>query len=352
MLRCRAGLLLVTVVLAGGCISSAAEPTPPAPKPELSRFEFNHPQMGTMFRVVLYAPDEPAAKAAADAAFERVDALNAILSDYDRASELSRLGDTAGSRQFVKVSDDLWKVMRASHDLSVKSGGAFDITVGPVVQLWRWARRNHQLPSAERIEAAVKAVGYEKIKYDDAAKSVMLTAPGMRLDVGAIGKGYACAEMMGILKRSGFSRAMIDCGSSTVVGDAPPGRAGWRIGIASLNPREVAPSKYVILANAGICTSGDAWQFVEIEGRRYSHIVDPKTGIGLTDHSSVTVITPANILPDGISTAISVLGPRKGLEFVEQFDGAAAFIVRKPGEAVEVYESKGVKKLTIEGPKE
>ncbi len=145
---------------------------------------------------------------------------------------------------------------------------------------------------------------------------------------------------------------MIDCGSSTVVGDAPPDRKGWRIGIASLNPREAPPTKYVILANAGICTSGDAWQFVEIEGKRYSHIVDPNTGLGLTDHSSVTVVTPEGIVADGISTAISVLGPQKGLEFVEQFEGAAAFIVRKPGDQIEVYESKRVKDLVIDAPKE
>jgi len=337
-------------LLAGlvGCGSIAK----PKVEPALTRHAFEHDAMGATFRIVLYGADEPSAKAAADAGFDRIHALNAVLSDYDRASELSKLSDTAGSGRWVRVSDDLWKVMRSSHELSVKSGGAFDITVGPVVQLWRWARRNRQMPSAERLAAATSAVGYEKIEYDEAKQSVKLTAPNMRLDVGAIGKGYACAEAMNLLKERGFNRAMIDCGSSTVVGDAPPGRKGWRIGIASLNPRETPPSKYVVLANGGVCTSGDAWQFIELDGQRYSHIVDPKTGLGLTDHSSVTVVTPQGILADGISTAISVLGPQKGLEFVEQFKGAAAFIVRKPGDEIEIYESKRVKDLVIDAPKE
>lgn len=344
-IRCSMLLLLLA-------LTACTSPAERKPEPVLTRFEFEHPQMGTTFRIVVYGEQEPATKAAADAAFARIDALNATLSDYVRDSELSKLSDSAGSGQWVAVSDDLWNVMRVSHELSVKSGGAFDITVGSVVQLWRWARRNRALPSQERIDAAVKAVGFEKIEYDPKGKRVRLSAPNMRLDVGAIGKGYACEDALAILKKAGFSRAMIDCGSSTVVGDAPPGRKGWRIGIASLNPREVPPSKYVILTNAGICTSGDAWQFVEIEGKRYSHIVDPKTGVGMTDHSSVTVVTPAGVLPDGISTAVAVLGPEKGLKFIEGLKGVAAFIVRKPGEEIEVFESSAVKELVIEAPKE
>lgn len=308
--------------------------------------------MGTMFHLVIYAREEADAKAAAAAAFARIDQLNATLSDYLRTSELSRLSDTAGSGRWVKVGDDLWKVLRISDEYSRSSDGAFDITVGPIVQLWRWARRNNQPPSPRRLEAAVEAVGHEKIEFDARTQSVRLQQAGMRLDAGGIGKGYACDEVISLLKKRGYTRVMIDGGGGVVVGDAPPGRPGWRIGIASLDPRNVPPSRYVILANGAVSTSGDAWQFVEIEGKRYSHIVDPKTGIGLTDHSSVSIIAPTGTLSDVLSTTVAVLGPEKGLAFVERQKHVAAFIVRKPGAEVEVYESRGVKRLTIEAARE
>ena len=330
-----------------GCAASPAAET----EAQLTRFELSHPQMGTMFQLVIYGEEEQAVKAAAAAAFARIDELNATLSDYDRKSELSKLSDAAGNGQWVKVSDDLWTVLRISDEYSRKSGGAFDITVGPVVQLWRWARRNRQMPSAERLRAAVAAVGHEKIEYDTKSQSVRLTQPNMRLDAGAIGKGYACDEVIKLLKAKGFSRVMIDGGGGVVVGDAPPGRAGWRIGIASLDPRNEPPSQYVILKNAAISTSGDAWQFVELEGKRYSHIVDRNTGLGLTDHSSVSIVAPTGTLSDVLSTTVAVLGPEKGLQFVEKIEGVAAFIVRKPGDQVQVFESKSVKKLTIEAAK-
>ena len=317
-----------------------------------TRFEYSHPQMGTMFQLVIYGSNETTAKAAAASAFARIDELNATLSDYDRKSELSKLSDSAGSGQWIKVSDDLWTVLRISDEHSRKSGGAFDITVGPVVQLWRWARRNRQMPAPERLREAVAAVGYEKIEYDEMSKSVRLTLKNMRLDAGAIGKGYACDEVVRLLKARGFTRIMIDGGGGVVVGDAPPGKAGWRIGIASLDPRNEPPSKYVILTNASISTSGDAWQHVELEGRRYSHIVDRRTGLGLTDHSSVSIVAPTGTLSDVLSTTVSVLGPDMGLEYVETIDGASAFIVRKPGDKVEVFQSKRVKNLTIEAAKQ
>lgn len=347
MLKWTALLLLIFATHTVGCAGLHATEADPV----LTRFEFTHPQMGTMFQLVIYGADEAATKAAAAAAFARIDELNATLSDYDRKSELSKLSDAAGNGQWVKVSDDLWNVLRISDEHSRKSGGAFDITVGPVVQLWRWARRNRQMPSAARLSEAVAAVGYEKIEYDTMSQSVRLKQANMRLDAGAIGKGYACDEVIKVLKARGFSRVMIDGGGGVVVGDAPPGKAGWRIGIASLDPRNEPPSQYVILKNGAISTSGDAWQHVELEGKRYSHIVDRTTGLGLTDHSSVSIVAPTGTLSDVLSTTVAVLGPVKGLEYVEKIEGVAAFIVRKPGEKVEVFESKRVKSLTVEPAK-
>ncbi len=339
----RTGPLLLCLVLLAGCQSFLE-----SGDASLSRFEYTHPQMGTQFGVVIYGHDEVKASKAAAAAFARIDQLNEILSDYLRTSELSQLGAASGNGQWIKVSDDLWNVLRISDDYSRQSDGAFDITIGPVVQLWRWARRNGQLPSRERLDAAVKTVGYDKIEFDTKTQSVRLMHANMRLDAGGIGKGYACDEAMKILKQQGFTRAMIDGGGGVVVGDPPPGRKGWRIGIGSLDPRNEPPSQYVILTSAAISTSGDAWQHIEIDGQRYSHIVDSKTGLGLTDHSSVSIVAPTGTLSDVLSTTVAVLGPQRGLAFVDKQKDAAAFIVRKPGNTIEVYESKRVKSLTIE----
>ncbi len=313
-----------------------------------ARHEFSHRQMGTYFRIVIYSNDEAAARAAAEAAFQRVDQFNAIFSDYDPASETSRLSATAGSGRSVKVSDDLWKLLRESDRFSRQTDGLFDVTVGPVVLLWRAARTSRQLPTSDQLAKALRAVGYNKIDYDEAAKSVTLREPGMRLDFGGIAVGYTLDVLMAMLKARGFTRVLIDGGGDILLGDPPPNRDGWRIGIASLEGKDGPPSRFVILSNAAITTSGDMFRFVEIGGKRYSHIIDPRTGLGLTDHSNVTLIAKDATTNDALSKVVSVLGPVKGIELIDRIDGAAAIIERKPGKKLESFESSRVKHLKTE----
>lgn len=311
---------------------------PPAPEQELVRYEYKRLQMGMPFEVVLYAPDDDArARAAADAAFARVKALNAILSDYDDESELTRLSRTAGTGRAVRVSDDLWNVLARAQDLSARSGGAFDVTVGPVVRLWRAARRTHVLPDAAELEKARAAVGWKNVRLDLKARTVELLAPAMRLDLGGVAKGYAASEALKVLRERGIVRAFAGAGGDMAFGDAPPGRRGWRV--------ELVPTGHILLANAAMATSGDLFQYVEIGGKRWSHIVDPRTGYALTDRGLVVVVLRAAPVADGLSTAVSVLGPDAGLKFIQTFPGADVRIVRKPGEKVETVESEGFEKL-------
>ena len=306
---------------------------------DLQRFAFEKAEMGLPFRITLYASDEAVAKAAADAAFARIAVLNSVFSDYDSDSELSRLSRTAGLGKAVTVSRDLWMVIERAQALAVRTEGAFDITVGPLVNVWRRARRKQELPSAELIAEMSARVGFKNVRLDAAARTVELLVPGMRLDCGAIAKGYAVDEALAVLKSRGIARALVAGSGDMAAGDAPPDAPGWRIEVAALDVAGAPPAQVVHLANRAVATSGDVFQRVEIGGRRYSHIVDPRTGTGLTDHSLVTVLAPDCMTADGLATAVSVLGPERGLRLIEETPGTAARIARKPGEKIEFTQS-------------
>lgn len=307
------------------------------------RFEFSHPQMGTLFRIILYAPDSLQAAAAAKAAFARVDALNDILSDYKQDSELNQLSATAGTGQKVRISPDLWLVLSKSIRMSQQTNGAFDITVGPFVQLWRRARRQHQLPTAEAIHKARQSVGHHLIELYADSQAVQLTRPGMRLDAGGVGKGYAVDEAMKILQQHGITSALIDGGGNIVVSGAPPGKKGWQVEIGA--PADEKPALSVEITHMAVASSGDVYQYIELNGKRYSHIVDPRTGLGLTEQITVSVLAPDGITADLLSTAVSVLGPEQGLKLIEDTTNTAALISMNKADSILKWESSGMKQI-------
>ena len=237
------------------------------------------------------------------------------------------------------MTDDLLALLIASQDLACRSDGAFDVTVGPVVRLWRKARKTRRMLPVAELEAARKLVGYRNLVINREARTAELCLPGMQLDLGGIAVGYACDEAMSVLRRHGIASALIDGSGDILVSDAPPGERGWRIGVAPRGSPTGPPTRFLTLTNASVTTSGDAWQFVEIEGRRYSHIVDPATGLGLTDRSSVTVIAPTGIIADSYATAVSALGPERGLQLIEDTCDAAVLIVRAPNGQDETFVS-------------
>lgn len=329
----RAGLpqaapLFLWMFLGVGCVTRHGE--------ALHRYEFEQPQMGLPFRIILYAAERQVATNAAAAAWKRIAELNSILSDYEEQSELSRLSRTAGSGRAVPVGQDLWNVLVRSKEMSQASGGAFDVSVGPLVQLWRRARRQRALPAPDRIAAARAAVSWRWIELQSSARSVRLVTPGMRLDLGAIAKGYALDEALEVLRHHGISRALVSGGGDMAVGDAPPGELGWKVVVAPLDVTGAPPARTVWLRSTSLCTSGDLFQHVEIGGVRYSHIVDPRTGVGLTDHSLVTVIARRAMTADALSTAVSVLGPVAGIELMKRTRGADALLVRPAESAGEL----------------
>ncbi|MGQ0633478.1 MAG: FAD:protein FMN transferase [Planctomycetaceae bacterium] len=323
-----------TLIWCAACFAAGEAPNQP-----LERFEFTQIQMGMPFRIALYSPDREAANGAAGAAYARIRQLNAILSDYEPESELMRLCRTAGQGMAIPVSRDLLAVLVRAQALSRLSGGAFDVSVGPLVRVWRKARRSGKMPAAEEIAAARAIVGHSNIRIDEAAGTVELLRKGMQLDLGGIAAGYAVDEALRVLTEHGVESALVDASGDIGVSGAPPGAAGWRIGIAPLEP-DGEPSRYTLLKHAAVTTSGDAFQFVEIDGRRYSHIVDPQTGFGLTTRASVCVIARDCATADSYATAVSVLETKRGLGLIEEIEGAAVVIVRATGGGCETFESR------------
>lgn len=284
--------------------------------------------MGTLFQIVLYASDTLVARAAADSAFDRIETLNNIFSDYKEDSELNRLSARSGSEQFIRVSPPLFEVVSRAQTLAKKTDGAFDITVGPFVRLWRQMRADKlpELPDEASLYNASQSVGYQYIKTHRSNRSLALVRPDMQLDLGGIAKGYAADEALRILNEFGIHTALVDAGGDITLGDTPPGKEGWRVTIPAHNRQGDLEYLTLLLANCAVATSGDLFQYIEINGKRYSHIIDPRTGLGVTNQSSVTIVAPDGITADSYASAVSVMGPSKGVEFIESIPGSAVSV--------------------------
>ena len=317
----------------------------PAPTKE-TRHEFDAVEMAIPFRIVVYAHNSTQATNAARAAFARIHELNDRLSDYDPESELSRLSRTSGSGQAVTLSPDLARVLDRAATISAATHGAFDVTVGPLTQLWRRARRQHELPDPTRLSEARKAVGWQNVRLqagtEDGQKIrvAQLTQPGMRLDLGGIAKGFALDEAAGVLRHHGLRRMLVSGAGDMLAGDPPPGQPGWKIELPPLDLPGAPPSQMVWLHNRSLATSGDLFQHVEIQGVRYSHIVDPRTGLGMTDHSLVVVLASDGMTSDALSTAFSVLPPEEALQAARTFR-VQFRAIRAPNSHLQVTESPG-----------
>ena len=298
-------------IVTGLCSAAFAESR------SLSRYEYTQLHMGVQVKIILYAESEQKALNAARAAYRRFGELDAMMSDYRADSELNELCEKAVNRP-VEVSTDLFTVLWRAQEVAERSRGAFDVTVGNLVQLWRRARKTGVFPSEAERKAALALTGWQKMMLDPMKRTVRLAVTGMRLDVGGIAKGYADDCALEVLRHHGIHSALVSAGGDIVVSDAPPGEKGWRIEIE--NPALDAP-KYIMLANKAISTSGDKFQFVEFGGKRYSHVVDPKTGLGLTEHWTGTVLANDGLTSDSLSTAVTVLGAAAAAVLLKSYRG-------------------------------
>lgn len=300
------------------------------------RFEYSEPHMGTLFHLQLYASSQETADAAAKVAFARVKTLNGIFSDYQSDSELMKLCQKAGQGP-IKVSAELFDILQRSRDWSERSQGAFDVSVGPLVQLWRRARRTRQLPKEASLRDAQALVDFRLIELLPDCM-VQLKKAKMRLDLGGIAKGYAADEMLKVIKSKGITSACIAAGGDVCVSNRPPGKPGWVISVAPLEKTDTIATQ-LVLENQAVSTSGDLEQYVEIQGVRYSHIVDTKTGLGLTKRMSCTVVARNATDSDAAATAICVMGYEKGMTMINKQPEMACFLAVQEKDTVKRYSS-------------
>ncbi len=284
--------------------------------------------MGMAVRVVLYAPHDTTARRAGRTAFRLMEDLENVLSSYDSSSELSRLPQRVAPGP-VRVSEPLFTVLHYAQRLAQDSNGAFDVTAGPYFDLWETARQTEELPDSAALQRASARVGWKKMRLNKSRRTVHLTADRMQLNLGGIAKGYILDRALDTLSSLGVSRALIEAGGDLVMSGPPPDQAGWEVRLPTAAADD--SSRTVRLTHAGVSTSGDTYQYVEIDGTRYSHVVNPKTGLGLTHHLLVTIIAEDGMTADGLATTVNVLGPEDGRSFLaDHYPDVRTYIRRSP----------------------
>ncbi|MCJ7779048.1 MAG: FAD:protein FMN transferase, partial [Sedimentisphaerales bacterium] len=288
--------------------------------------------MGTFARVVAVASDAETAKKCVDAAFEQLQHVDKSMSAHDPCSEISMVNRLA-SKEPVKVSESTFDVLERSMYFSRLSNGAFDVTAGPLVDLWRASGDANMLPTPEQISAARAKVGYRKLILDANNMTVRFAVDGMKLDLGAIAKGYAVDKTVDAMKAAGSRGGMVDAGGNIrCFGTPSKGKTHWLIGLQDPNvtDEQMKADRTILtlkFTDNAVATSGDYRRFVVVGGRRHSHIINPATGQSSESLASVTIICPNATDADALSTAVTVMGKEKGLAFIEQIPDVEAILI-------------------------
>lgn len=300
---------------------------------QLKRHAYSQPKMGSPFNIIFYAPDTVQADEIAKNCFALVDSFNLVFSDYDPNSELSRLGASAGAGS-QPVSKQLLDILALSEYAYRKSHHTFDITAGPVIRLWRKARKEKQLPDDRVIKEKMLLTGFDKMGIDTLHQAVMLAVKGMQLDLGGIAKGYIAQKVIDRLKQYHISSALADAGGDMAMSDAPPGSRGWTIGVNIPETTDDLISKKLSLHHLAVATSGDAYQYTEHNGKKYSHIIDPRTGYGITSQRNVTIIAADGATADWLATACSILPIAKAKRLVRKEKASLLIMELRQGKII------------------
>lgn len=286
--------------------------------------------LGTYVRIRVY---DEGKEAALKPAFDRVKELGDKITINQKGSEIDEVNEQAGIKP-VKVSDDVYTLVKRAYEYSQDSQGGFDMAIGAITQLWRIGFDDARKPSQEEIDQALKLVDYHKIELNDQEKTVYLKEKGMIIDLGAIAKGYITDEVVKVLKKQGVTTAIVDLGGNVyVLGHSPRGEnQDWTVGIQDPNMARGSVLGSIKERNKTLVTSGIYERYLEVDGKKYHHLFDPKTGCPFdNDIASVTIITDKSIDGDGLSTAVFSMGVKKGLEYVESElnNGTEAIFVTK-----------------------
>ncbi len=270
--------------------------------------------MGTPWSMTVYTSDTLRARQVIDSAYARVEAIEQSMSDYRSDSEINRLV-ALPTRRWHPVSADLFRVLTCSRLLARRSDGAFDPTIGPLSKLWRRAFRHQEFPEAADIQRARSRVRWKWLRLRRPNR-VRLSRDGMQLDLGGVAKGYALDAAGAVLDQAGLPSYLIDGGGDLLLGASPPGRTGWRVETSG---------GAIDTIHVAIATSGGAYKYLEWEGQQYSHLIDPRTGLGITHPSPVTVLATTGMVADALASALSVLGDVEGKKLLRRYRGGTAY---------------------------
>ncbi len=287
-------------------------------------YERSFHSMGSTIELKLYSPSEELFHRVVDACVERTKEIDRLFSNYRDDSVLAEVNGSAGVRA-VSVPEEFLRLVRISIRYSELTDGAFDITIGSLFKLWRTETEAGRLPAQSRIRDALECTGFRKIKMDEARSRIFFEGNCVQLDFGAIGKGYAVDEMVKIAKENGITRGLVNFGGNISAIGSPAGEKFWEVGVRRPGGGSEIISK-LDLANKGVATSGDYERYFEHAGKRYSHIIDPRTGWPAEDLTSVVAVSKSATEADVFSTAVSVLGPR-GARMLARRDKSLGFLV-------------------------
>ena len=330
---------------------------------QTNKYTFSQPKMGSPLNITFYDVDSAKANQIATEAYKIADSLNLIYSDYLENSELNQLSKKSGINEFTKVSPALWDILKLSIKASKQSKGAYDITVGSIVKLWRKARKEKVLPDAIILKETLKSVDYQSIITDSITHSIRLLRTNTNLDLGGIAKGYMAQVLVNYCRNKGIEKVLVDAGGDLAMKTAPPAPRGgafssekssvlvpplgvrglglgFRIGITIPDSEELM-ERYLILQNQAVATSGNMYQYVEINGKRYSHIVNPQTGLGVTHQRNVTVIAHDGATADWLATACSVLSIKKALKLIKSIPNCELLMAEMQKGKLKMWQSAG-----------
>ena len=301
--------------------------------------------MGTILEFRLYCNDKEVCDKAILEAYSEVKRLDDIFSNYKNNSVLSRVNSFAGDGR-ISVPQEFIELTRRAIFFSGLTDGAFDITVGKAIEIWSVGEQKNLMPNRDEIQKAQDCIGFGKIKLYPMEKQIELESPCLSLDFGGIGKGYALDRAVRILRSYGIKRGIVNFGGNIYAMQPPPGEDGWDVGIR--HPRDEDEVLTLLkVEDVAVSTSGDYERYFEVNGRRFSHIIDPRDGLPVESVPSVTVIAKDATDADALSTAFSVMKRDKAIRFIEGLKDVGVMIVREEKGKLSIYKNPSFSKLEV-----
>jgi thiamine biosynthesis lipoprotein len=300
---------------------------------QTGKYSYSEMKMGSPFHIIIVSTDSVKANHLARKSFQLIDSLNHIFSNYDSSSELSKINAAAGLLPY-KMSPAMLDLVQKSQHAYIQSKGAYDISIGPLSSLWRNARKAKLFPEASTVLATKKLVGFAQVKINKRLGTIFLPNADMHLDFGGIAKGYIAQWVINFLKANGIQQALVDAGGDIVMSGPPLNQQGWLIGVNLPETTDQLLNKKLQLSNCSVATSGNVYQFIEYKGVKYSHIINPLTGYGVTNLRNVTIVAKTGATADWLATACSILPIKEAKQLAISHQAALLITTLKNGKLV------------------